>query len=88
MSIKEIQKLVKWCKKQGINHLKTADFEFSMVYTPGKIAKLNKSIEKSDTIEGLVHDESAKMPSDSEMLMYSTESYDFMRESRKDNTPR
>ena len=85
MTVKEIQKLVKWCKKQGINHLKTVDFEFSLQEKPVKSVKPKKN---SDKIEGLVNDPSAAMPSDSEMLYYSTDSFDAIRNSRKDPTPR
>lgn len=85
MTFKEIQKAIKWCKKQGINNLKTAEFEFSLTE---KVSKSSKSLKKSDKIEGLVHDASAAMPPDSEMLYYSTETFDSIRNSRKDQTPR
>ena len=76
------------CKKLQLTEARMGDWYFSTLQPIEKPKKAGKSIEKTDSIEGLVHDESAKMPSDSEMLMYSTESFDFMRESRKDNTPR
>ncbi len=85
MTIKEFQKLVKWCKKQGLNYAKCADFEFSTQEKPVKAPKLKKN---SDKIEGLVNDPSAAMPPDSEMLYYSTDTFDSIRNSRKDPTPR
>jgi hypothetical protein len=87
-SIKNYRKWIKMCKKLQLTEARMGDWYFSTAQAPEKPRKLGKSIGKSDNIEGLVHDESAKMPSDSEMLMYSTESFDFMRESRKDNRPR
>jgi hypothetical protein len=85
MTFKEIQKAIKWCKKQGINELKTADFQFSMTEKPVKAIKSKKN---SDKIEGLIHDPAAAMPPDSEMLYYSTQTFDSIRNSRKDPTPR
>lgn len=84
MTFKEVQKAIKWCKKQHIQYLKTADFEFSSA----EVVKKTSKKPKSDKIEGLVHDPSAAMPPDSEMLYYSTDTFDSIRNSRKDPTPR
>ena len=76
------------CKKLQLTEARMGDWYFSTIQALEKPKKLGKSIGKSDNVEGLVHDESAKMPSDSEMLFYSTNSFDLLRESRKDDTPR
>lgn len=73
------------CKKLGLLSAKMGDWEYS---AEPKGAKVPKSKKNDGTIEGLVHDPSAAMPSDSEMLYYSTEYYDQLRNSRKDPTPR
>jgi len=88
MTFKEIQKAIKWAKKQGLSYLKTADFEFSSVSKAVNSTKSGAKSKKDEKIEGLTHDESAKMPNDSEMLLYSTEYFDHLRNSRKDPTPR
>lgn len=89
-SLKTFQKYVKWCKKQGLSYAKCGSFEFSTAQVLEKPRKsvTSKSIGKSDSIEGLTTDESAKMPSDGDMLFYSTESFDHLTNSRKDPTPR
>ncbi len=76
------------CKKLQLTEARMGDWYFSTAQIAEKTKKTTKSNVKSDTIDGLTTDEAAKMPSDSEMLLYSTESYDFMRESRKDSTAR
>jgi len=73
------------CKKLGLLHAKMGDWEYTAAQKP---VSLSKSSKKSDTIEGLVHDPNAAMPPDSEMLFYSTETFDSIRNSRKDPTPR
>ena len=88
MTIKEFQKLVKWCKKQGLFYAKFDSFEFSMAQIVEKNKKKGKLGQKSDKIEGLVHEPAAAMPPDSEMLYYSTDTFDSIRNSRKDPTPR
>lgn len=87
-SIKIFEKWVKKCKKLGLSYAKMGDFEFSEVQKVEKAAKKGKLAQKEGKIEGLTHDPSAAMPQDSEMLFYSTPTFDSMRESRKDNTPR
>jgi len=86
--LKNYQKWVKKLRKQGLLHAKCGEWEFRAVELPKKTQKKGAVPESSDKIDGLITDESAKMPNDSEMLFFSTESFDFMRESRKDNTPR
>lgn len=73
------------CKKLGLLSAKMGDWEYS---AEPKAAKLHKSKKNDGTIEGLVHDPTAAMPSDSEMLYYSTDTFDSMRGSRKDPVPR
>jgi hypothetical protein len=82
--LKNFKKWVKFCKKEGFSQAKCGDYEFSTV----EIAKKTKKTTKSDKIEGLVHDPGAAMPPDSEMLYYSTDTFDSIRNSRKDPTPR
>lgn len=74
------------CKKLGLLSARMGDWEYTAEI---KLPKLPKSKRKDDgTIEGLVHDPAAAMPSDSEMLYYSTQYFDQLRNSRKDPTPR
>lgn len=81
MTFKEIQKAIKWCKKQGINHLKTPEFEFS---AEPKIPKRAKSLKKDEKIEGLTENQEARMPSDGDLLFWSTETFDQMQAGRKE----
>jgi hypothetical protein len=83
-TLKEYIKWIKMCKKLNLISARMGDWEYSAAPV---VPKLSKS-KKNDTIEGLVHDPSIAQPPDSEMLFYSTPSFDLMRESRKDNTPR
>jgi hypothetical protein len=56
-----------------------------------KAPKASKSLTKpkiDDNLEGLTHDPSSAMPPDNEMLYYSTDSFDSLRESRKNPIPR
>lgn len=64
------------------------DFEYSATEKVVKAPKSLKKSEKDDKIEGLVHDPSLAQPPDSEMLFYSTNTFDAIRESRKDPVPR
>ena len=82
--LKLFRKWVKLCKKLNLLSAKMGDWEYSALELPKK----TRNSKKSDTIEGLVHDPSAAMPSDSEMLYYSTETFDSIRNSRKDPVPR
>jgi len=84
IQLKTFKKWLKFCQKQGLSAAKCGDFEFSST----EVVKKPKKSPKSDKIEGLVHDPSAAMPSDSEMLYYSTDSFDAIRNSRKDPIPR
>ena len=83
-SIKIFEKWVKKCKKLGLSYAKCGEFEFSSA----EIVKTPKKTAKSDKIEGLTHDPASAMPPDSEMLYYSTDTFDSIRNSRKDPTPR
>lgn len=73
------------CKKLGLLSAKMGDWEYTAEV---KAPKLSRSKKNDGTIEGLVHDPSAAMPSDSEMLYYSTDTFDSIRNSRKDPIPR
>ncbi len=73
------------CKKLGLLSAKMGDWEYS---AEPKAPKLPKSKKNDGTIEGLVHDPNAAMPSDSEMLYYSTDTFDSIRNTRKDPVPR
>ena len=75
------------CKKLGLSYGKMGDYEFSTSEVVKKTSKRGIA-SKNEKIEGLIHDPSAAMPPDSEMLYYSTDSFDAIRNSRKDPTPR
>lgn len=90
MTTKEFQKLVKWCKKQGLSYAKMDGFEFSMIQrveTPKKKGNGAPKV-KGSGVEGLVHDPSAQMPSDSEMVFYSTDEFDRIQAGRKETKAR
>ena len=76
------------CKKLQLTEARMGDWYFSTAQIAEKTKKTTKSNVKSDNIEGLIHDPTAAMPSDREMQFYSVETYDFMRESRKEETSR
>jgi hypothetical protein len=83
-TLKAYRKWIKMCQKLNLHSARMGDWEYSAM---PKAPKLVKS-KKTGTIEGLVHDPNAQMPSDGDMLYYSTDSYDAIRNSRKDPTPR
>ena len=87
-SIKIFEKWVKKCKKLGLLYARMGDFEYSTEIKSPKASRSLTKDKKSDTIEGLVNDSSAAMPPDSEMLYYSTDTFDSIRNSRKDQVPR
>lgn len=78
--LKTFKKWVKFCKNEGFSEAKCGDFSFSKTEV---VKKTKVSKKSSDKIEGLVHDPSAAMPNDSELLFYSTQSYDVMQENKK-----
>ena len=80
--LKIYQKWVKMCKKQGLSYAKCGEFEFTCQEKPQKVSK-KPSKNADEGVEGLVHDESAKMPNDSEMLFYATEYFDQMQANKK-----
>lgn len=84
--LKNFRKWVKFCQKQGLIAAKCGEFEFS-ASQKAKIPEKKGKLAQNE-IEGLVHDPSAAMPNDSEMLYYSTQTFDSIRESRKDPVPR
>lgn len=86
-SIKIFEKWVKKCRKMGLLSAKLGDFEFTAPELP-KRPKKGMAPQVGSGVEGLVHDETANQPSDSEMLYYSTQSYDIMRETRKESRAR
>lgn len=87
-SIKIFQKWVKTCKKLNLSYAKMGDFEYTILQKEVKAPKLGKKSKNDEKVEGLIHDPSAAMPSDGDMLYYSTDNFDLIRESRKDPTPR
>ena len=69
----------------GLSEARLGDWEYKMLEKPAK--RLTK-IKQDDKIEGLISNPEAAQPPDSEMLFYSTETYDFIKASRKENVPR
>ena len=86
--VKNFRKWVKSCQKLGLIEAKCGEWEYKAQVKAPKASRSLTKDKKDDMIEGLVHDESAKMPNDSEMLYYSTPVFDAIRESRKDPVPR
>ncbi len=68
MSPKELEKLVKTCRKMGIKSYKGADFEFTLTdEAPVKASKLKASTEKAD-IQGEIESDSL---TPDQLLMWS-----------------
>ena len=82
MTLKEAQKLIKWAKKQGISELSVEGLSFKLT-EPREKTRKNAKPAKITTDLGDPSDESAKMPSDSDMLMYSSPAFDLITQSRK-----
>lgn len=74
MNLKELAKLAKICRKLGISHYKSADFEFSLDRdVPSKRvrkAKVNKT-DLQQTLEAMSDEIPGDMPSDESLLFWS-----------------
>ena len=80
-------------KANGVTYYKEGNVVISFteltpepVKAPQKVKKTKKQ-DETDQIP-ITEDISAKMPNDGDLLFYSTESFDSLIESRKDDTPR
>lgn len=80
MNTKELQKIVKFCRKNGIKRLKTAEIEIeiSQDFTPQP-----RATRSDQPIIQIAREEAERMPSDDEMLMWASPAYDDIREQRK-----
>lgn len=86
--IKEFKKLVKWAKKNGLTEFTAGKYSFKLA-TVTEINTSNKTAKPEETDPALLtNDPSAGMPPDSELLYWSTDAFDSITESRKDDTPR
>lgn len=83
MDIKELKKFIKWAKKQGVTSMTTKDFSISFkdASIVTKAAKKKQS-EAGDAIPS-TDDPMAHMPSDGDMLFWSTDAFDNLHENRK-----
>jgi len=88
IQLKNFKKWVKFCQKQGFSAAKCGEYEFSSTQSLRKTQEKTKSTKKEPLIEGLTNDPDSAMPPDSEMLFYSTDTFDSIRGSRKDPIPR
>lgn len=77
-----MQKIVKFCQKNGIKRFKTADFEIEFLsdFSP-KPKPLRSGQERPIVVLG--SEEGERMPTDDEMLLWSSPAYDVLREQRK-----
>jgi len=87
-SLKTYRKWVKMCQKMGLLSAKMGEWEYSAQPKMPKSAKSLTKDKKDDMIEGLVHDPAAAMPSDSDLLYYSTDSFDQILSGRKETKAR
>jgi len=87
-SIKIFEKWVKKCRKMGLLSAKLGDFEFTAPQLVKKERKGGLAPEVGSGVEGLVHDESAKMPDDTRMLYYSTPEFDMINAGQKETRAR
>lgn len=79
MTFKEIQKLIKFAKKQGLSELNIDGLMFKFAESPEK----QGSLQNSTVTELPPEDSQAIMPSDSDLLFWSTDAFDQITESRK-----
>lgn len=85
MDQSELKRLVRWMRRNGVSELKHEDIHIKLESKAPKAIRAPAITEPTDPIPE--HPE-ARMPSDSDMLMWSTGSYDLITETRKDDTPR
>jgi hypothetical protein len=84
MTTRQLKALVKWAKSQGLTHLKLDGVEFAL--NPTTAAKnAPQSTETPFEVPNST-DPSAVMPSDSDMLLWSTGAFDEVTQSRKTET--
>lgn len=88
---KEISKLIDLCRKKGVIHLKVGEIEIKLT----KEKPVSSYMKKKGASKGVTgelstgqDDPMAKMPSDSDLLMWSSPAYDLITESRKNDKPR
>lgn len=82
VNTKNLQKLIRLAKKNGLSSLKTPEFELQ--FFPYEQAE-RKTKEKPPRVvikTDSTIDPSAVMPSEDEMLMWATDSFDEMRAER------
>ena len=82
--VKNFRKWVKMCKKLNLLHAKMGEWEYSAEVKAPKASRSLTKAKNDGKIEGLVHDPAAAMPSDGDLLYYSTESFDQMLSGRKE----
>ena len=90
MTPRQVKAMVKYMKANGITWFKHGDVEISLA-PAGPLATPitpTPAITEPTDPELLKNDVEAMMPSDGDLLYWSTGSFDTITESRKDDTPR
>ncbi len=92
MTQKEIKEWIKFAKKQGLQEFSVTEDGISFKFTEAPKAPIHKSskaaVDKVTDPALLKDDPEAKMPSDSDLLFWSSEAYDSIEASKKDHDPR
>lgn len=87
MTIKEAQKFILWARKNGVTSLRMKGLSCDLEPLKTPPNKPGAPDLKTDP-ELFKNDETAQMPSETDMLMWSSPAFDEIVESRKDDTPR
>lgn len=95
MTPRQMRSIVKYMKANGVHYYRegnivicTSEIPPEKLKAPTHIIK-PKKVKKEETDPALLtSDQTSRMPSDTDLLFYSTDSFDSITESRKDDTPR
>lgn len=92
---KDLKRIAKWAKKMGLRRVRMGKIELDFSENELKEAKIEikakeKKISVDETLDAIpaAYDPTTIMPADGDLLFWSTESFDLITETRKDDTPR
>lgn len=93
MDLKKLRKYVNFARKEGLSTLKVSPdgtVEFTVGQKPQSEYKKIKAQKSEDAIENMAssNDPMAIMPSDSDLLFWSSPAFDVITETRKEEEPR
>jgi hypothetical protein len=91
IDLKKLKKYVEFARKMGLSTLKVSPdgtVEFAIGEKPLSAYKKAKETITSESAENIPTDPNAMMPSDSDMLMWSSPAFEVITETRKEDVPR